>query len=145
LRPDGVYAALGGDASLVAPLVRRGVEEGRVIARWRDGTPAVTERASGLGCVRDVGIGLPLAGDVTLREPFAQLLAVLAEPCGGARRAALSDSALAAFAGSGALAAATEFATERTASVLAPWLLALALLLLVVEQWWRRRRVAELA
>lgn len=154
--PDGVYASLGGEAALVAPLGRRelsdeayrGADETvpggpRVIARWRDGTSAATERAMGQGCLRDIGLQVPERGDVTLREPFAQLLSVLLEPCGGRRSAAPSDSVLAAFAGDGPLAAAAQFERAGRSSPLVPWLLAAALLCLIAEQWWRRRTMPE--
>jgi hypothetical protein len=145
LPADGVLAADGASAALVAPLGRGAVPDGRVIARWRDGTPAVTERVVGQGCERTVGIVLPRAGDLTLRSPFQALLAVLLAPCGGARAAGVADSTLARFAGAGAWAAAAPFATEAAASPLTPWLLAAALLALVAEQWWRRRRRPEAA
>ena len=137
---DGVLATLGGSAALVAPLARRDVAPApRVIARWRDGAPAATERALGQGCLRDIGIGLPERGDLTLRTPFVQLLRVLVEPCGGQRSAAPADSVLAAFAGTGALAPAAAFDGTQASSSLTPWLLLLALALLVFEHWWRRR------
>lgn len=145
LRPDGVLAVDGRSAALVAPLARRLVAEGRVIARWRDGQPAATERALGLGCLREIGIGLPTLGDVTLRDPFQQLLAVLTEPCGAARLPAADDSSLTAFGGAGSLAAASAFLPRGDASPLTPWLLALALVLLVAEQLLRRRGAGEQA
>lgn len=148
LSADGVFASLGAKAALVAPLGRRELtipdESARVIARWRDGTPAATERNLGQGCVRDVGIHVPERGDVTLRTPFLQLLAVLVEPCGG-RRSAASDSLVAVLAGEGSLAPAATFERDAQASPLTPWLLVAALLLLVAEQWWRRRAVTEVA
>lgn len=153
LSADGVFASLGGDAALVAPLGRRAVrvdaDSGaaasglRVIARWRDGTSAATERAMGQGCLRDVGLQVPEHGDVTLRAPFAQVLTVLLEPCGGRRSATPSDSVLAAFAGDGPLVAAAAFERAGGRSPLVPWLLLAALLLLVTEQWWRRRALPE--
>lgn len=153
LSADGVFASLGGDAALVAPLGRRAVRvdadsgaaasDLRVIARWRDGTSAATERAMGQGCLRDVGLQVPEHGDVTLRAPFAQLLMTLLEPCGGRRSAAPSDSVLAAFAGDGPLAAAAAFERAGGRSPLVPWLLLAALLLLVTEQRWRRRALPE--
>ena len=145
LRPDGVLASHGLEAGLVAAMARLEVGEGQVIARWRDGVPAVTERALGRGCLRDVGIGLGEAGDVTLRAPFDALLAVLATPCGGARRAAPADSVLAAFAGRGERAAAQPFVVQRGVTRTVPLLLAAALALLLVEQWLRRQRRAEVA
>lgn len=153
-RADGVLATLGGAAAFVAPLSRRelsvppnasvdGIGGPRTIARWRDGEPAVTERAVGQGCVREVGIGVPARGDLTLRAPFLQLLRVLVEPCGGQRSPSPADSVLAGIAGTGALASAAAFALTQATSTITPWLLLLALVLLVSEQWWRRRGSAD--
>lgn len=156
LRADGVYAALGNSAALVAPLARLPLAESdtqgatsradsvsslRSIAFWRDGTPAATERALGQGCIRDIGITIPERGDVTLREPFRSLLAALTEPCGGRRTSSPSDSALAAFAGDGPLLPAAAFERDRSSSPLTPWLLLAALVALLAEQWWRQRGV----
>lgn len=136
----GVVALDGGEAiSLVAPLMRRTVPEGRVVARWRDGTPAVTERVYGTGCVRSVGVGVPIAGDLTLRPPFARFLEAMLAPCGGARRAALADSALSWLLAEGPLVDAPRLAAAApTSSPLTKWLLLLAVLLLAVEQVVRR-------
>ncbi|WKW11508.1 BatA domain-containing protein [Pseudogemmatithrix spongiicola] len=153
VRADGVLGTLGEEAALVAPLARLDLTmsatgsadraANRIIARWRDGEPAAAERALGQGCLREVGIGVPARGDLTLRAPFLQLLRVLVEPCGGQRSPSPEDSVLAAFAGSGTLAAATAFAGSQATSALTPWLLLLALVLLLFEQWWRRRDQAD--
>lgn len=145
--PDAVTAfGAGAPATLVAPLARLAVPDGRVIARWRDGTPAATESAVGEGCLRQVGIGLPLAGDVTLRRPFAELLAVLVEPCGGARALAIPDSALAWLTADGPLAAGSALAGSSGADrSLSLALLIGAGLLLVAEQLLRRRPAREVA
>lgn len=143
---DGVLVSLGADAALVAPLARLALsgndaaetQRGRIVARWRDGEPAAFERIAGQGCVREIGIGVPERGDVTLRQPFLQVLDALLEPCGGRRAPAPDDSLLAEFAGTGPLTVAARFERERNASPLTPWLLVAALALLVVEQIARR-------
>ena len=56
-----------------------------LIARFADGSSAVTERAYGSGCIRDVGFDFPLAGDVPLRESSRRLVAALGAPCDGQR------------------------------------------------------------
>lgn len=146
---DGVLGTLGATAALVAPLARGSLDAdsttARVIARWRDGVPAATERARGSGCLRDVAIGVPERGDVTLRAPFAALLDVLVEPCGGRRAAAASDSLRADLAGDGSLALASRFTSGAAGSSWTPWLLLAALLALLTEQWWRRRAAAGVA
>ena len=76
-RAEGVIAFGLREATLVAPLARLDVvpdTSSRVIARWRDGAVAATERPLGAGCVRDIAVGVPLAGDVTLRPPFVAFL-----------------------------------------------------------------------
>lgn len=139
--PDGVSALDGPPRTLVAPLARLTIPEGRVIARWRDGTPAATEIAYAGGCERWVGVGLPRAGDVTLRAPFARFLEAMLAPCGGARAPAFAptDTALAWLLGPTALASGPALATrQRESSPWTPWLLLAALLLLATEQLARR-------
>ena len=141
---DAVTVSGAGGVTVVAPLVREAlVGGGEVLARWRDGAPAVLESPLAAGCVRTVAIGLPLAGDLTLRGPFNQLLQALLVPCGGRRGVALSDSLVAAFAGVGPLAPARLLANEAALDARLPaWLLALALVALGAE-WLLRRRTAR--
>jgi hypothetical protein len=151
LAADGVLASLGADAALVAPLARLAPDVAaddpgvRVIARWRDGSPAATERAMGPGCVRHVAVGLPERGDLTLREPFLRWLSVMLEPCGGQRTPSPTDSAMARFAGGAALAAAAPFERDADTSPLTPWLLLAAVVLLGAEQVLRRAPSSEAA
>ena len=144
---DGVTAfGARGAVTLVAPLARGSVPDGRVIARWRDGAPAATEVVAGTGCARHVSIGLPRAGDLTLRENFSRVLEALVEPCGGARVPALSDSALAWLTRAGPLA--TGAALADSAGGARGWPVALllaALVLLGAEQLLRRRPSREVA
>ncbi len=112
---------------------------GRAVARWRDGTPAVTERVIGLGCSRTVGIGLPSAGDLVLRPPFVHFLAAMLAPCGGARAPSLPDSSVAWLRAAGPLASGPKLAATEASSPMAKWLLLIALGLLLVEQLVRRR------
>jgi hypothetical protein len=135
-----------GAVTVVAPLARGAVADGRVIARWRDGTAAATEVAVGAGCQRHVGIGLPRAGDLTLRENFSRLLEVLVEPCGGARMPTPSDSSLEWLTAAGPLA--TGAALAENAGGDRSWpvaLLVIALVLLLAEQLLRRRPAREVA
>ena len=90
--------------------------------------------------MRSVGVGLPLAGDLTLRAPFGHFLAAMVAPCGGQRSAAIPDSLLSWMTGEGALARAA--ALQADASLSSPltfWLLLLAAALLAAEQLLRRR------
>jgi hypothetical protein len=144
--------AAAGDArdaaptALVAPLVRITVPSGGLVqARWRDGTPAVVEDTLGAGCIRHVGVGLPSAGDLTLREPFVRFLARMVAPCGVETGAVLSDSSMAVFAANerGTGVAASLLVTATSAETrLAAWLLAAALCLLLGE-WALRARGAR--
>ena len=138
---EGVYSTGRPAATLVTPLARIPLpQEGDVLARWSDGTPAVVQRREGSGCVRDVGIGIPLAGDITLRAAFAPLLTRIVAPCDGTPAAALPDSALGWLRGTGGAAAALGLAaTAPVDSPLAAWLLGAALLALAVE-WLLRSR-----
>lgn len=137
---DGVVTSAPEVVTLVAPLGRMTVPaDGAVLARWRDGAPAVVQHALGGGCVRQVGIGVPVAGDLTLRAPFGRLLARVVEPCGGRRAPAAADSTLDWLRGEGGAADADQLAVMTTESPLAAWLLAAALLALTAE-WLLRRR-----
>lgn len=149
LASDATFAAdavvTGGpDAvTLVAPLVRMTVPgDGTVLARWRDGAPAVVQHALDGGCLRHVGIGVPLAGDLTLRVPFAQLLERVVEPCAGRAAPPATEATLDWLRGSGAAADADPLAATTTDSPLAAWLLAAAMLALASEWYVRRRRSA---
>ena len=148
-RLDTAGALLVGEEEAAAVLVSpfaRSVDPapGRIIARWADGTAAATERALGDGCIRDVAIPMPRAGDLALRESARKLVATLASPCGGTvQYTPASDSALAQLRGTGPLVA-TRALERRTAPEghLATWLLAAALALLLLEPLLRRQRAS---
>ncbi len=137
---NGVWA---GRTTLVAPLARLALPtQGRVVARWSDGTSAAIESTLGAGCIRTVGIGVPIAGDVTLQPAFQSIAAELMAHCGGASAAPIApESAAATLARSGALAPATAFVDRTGPAPLAPWLFGAALLLLLCEWWMRRTRL----
>ena len=101
---DTVGAVIMGDVVAVAPFTRARtyrVPEGRIIARWVDGTPAAAERVSGNSCEREIAIGMPDTRDVEVLRT-----ALTDRPCGDPRSSApMSDSALRAFAGTGTTAA----------------------------------------
>ena len=135
---------LDGHAVVVSPFVRTvDPPPGLVVARWADGTPAATERKMMHGCVRDVAIALPRAGDLALRESTRRLVAALTGPCEAlANRTSASDSALASLRGAGPLVS-TRALAARTAppGSLGAWLLIAALALLLLEPLLRRPRV----
>lgn len=142
---DTAGAAIAGEGSrnvvVVSPFVRTvSPPPGRVVARWADGAPAATERKMMNGCVRDVAIPLPGAGDLALRESMRRLVAALTGPCGQKRDVTLaSDSALAALRGTGPLVATRALAARSAPpGTLAAVLLAAALALLLLEPLLRR-------
>lgn len=141
---EGVSALGATPAPLVAPLARLPLPEagaGTVLARWSDASPAAIQVTEGAGCIRMVGVGLPLAGDLTLRAPFTHFVEALVAPCAGIRGAAMPDSSVAWIAGTGPLAGARDLAADAAhdATTLPAWLLAVSLALLAVELLVRRR------
>jgi hypothetical protein len=142
---DTAGAVMAGEGSrnvvVVSPFVRTvSPPPGRVIARWADGAPAATVRKMMNGCVRDVAIPLPRAGDLALRESTRRFVAALTGPCGQNRDVTLaSDSALAALRGTGPLVATRALAARSVPpGTLAAVLLAAALALLLLEPLLRR-------
>ena len=146
VRADALLVPGPRAATLVAPLARLPLAAGsgtaaQVLVRWRDGAPAATQERLGRGCLRRVAIGLPAAGDLTLRPAFDALLSHLAAPCAGRRAPLVADDSLAWLRGPSA-AAAPAPALASAAPVDSPaaaWLLAAALLALAAE-WVIRRR-----
>jgi hypothetical protein len=122
----------------VAPFTRAReyrAPDGAVIARWVDGVPAAVERPLGDSCEREIAIGMP-----DTREARQLRTALTDAPCGGSTAvaaASMSDSALRAFAGSGASYAA--FGPRRGGD---PTLMTVLLLLacaLAIVEWVIRR------
>lgn len=157
--PDTIGGVRADDAVMVYPFVRRwtpapGVGEApaagpetdagqriRVYARWMDGEPAAFERATAGGCLRSIAIPLPTEGDAILRPDFQRFLSGLEASCGERRdMLPLSDEFMAAFAGDGPLAPASEVDRQvmRTTPAV-PWILGFALLVALAELWLRRR------
>ncbi|CAN5911872.1 hypothetical protein BH11GEM1_BH11GEM1_13170 [soil metagenome] len=136
-----------GDDVIVAALGRIAVgQTGRVVARWADGTRAAEERVVGKGCMREVGIRLPAAGDIALHPPFQRIARALLAPCGVEATDVVADSgAMARLGGEGSNAApasALRSGDDRP-SPLARWLLAAALLCAIAELLVRSRRAPE--
>src|SRR5579863_1299558 len=142
----GAVVAFGpGPIAVVAAFARRwrvAASNGRVRARWIDGEPAVVEHAAGSGCIRDVAIPVPVAGDLVLRPEFEELVAALLRPCGDAWRPVLpvAQSSVAMIAGSGRLMASDSVAAASGDEPLVPWFAGAALVLLIVEAVIRRGR-----
>jgi hypothetical protein len=132
--PMAAHAVSTESATLVSLLGRRPVGEGSALARWEDGAPAVVERALGRGCVREVGVRVPQAGDVQLGAAYRVFDATLGVPCGSPRHDVDSSWLAPSRAGTALTLRAVNV------SPVAPWLMALGALLLVAEMFARRRR-----
>jgi hypothetical protein len=136
-------AVVMGDDVIVAAVGRGALTaEGAVRARWADGAPAAVERRLGSGCLREVGIGVPIAGDLPLSPAFQRIAIGLTDACLGLRGRAgapIDSTRLARLAGPSHLAAGAELAngTERPAPMV-PWLLGLALACALAELLVRR-------
>jgi len=134
-----------GDDVIVASLGRASIgAQGVVLARWADGTPAAVERALGDGCMREVSVGVPIAGDVPLSPAFQRIVNGLTDACGGARGGAggpVSPERLRAIVGPAGLARGSALArgTELPTPV-ASWLLGFALACALAELFLRRSR-----
>jgi hypothetical protein len=139
---DAVGAVTSSTGTMIGRFPRLWALNGEPVARWADGEPAAVERALGRGCIREVGVMLDAASDITLREPFRRFVARLLEPCGGARRTSPADAAtLASFrGGSGTPLAMATVLRDRSSesSRWTPWLLGVGALLLLVEIVMRR-------
>jgi hypothetical protein len=138
---DAIGGVTSSSGTLIGRLPRVWKLEGDAIARWADGEPAAVEHVVGRGCIRDVGILLDPASDITLREPFRQFVARLLEPCGGRRRTRPAESTFMASMTGGSSRAPSIGLREGTSesSSWTPWLLAVAALLLLIELVVRRR------
>ena len=136
-----------GETVVVASLGRRPVaSRERTLARWADGTPAATESVVGAGCLREVGVAQPAAGDIALHPPFQSIVRWLLTPCGVRPPDVAADSAaVARLVGSNRTAASATALRrdEDQSSPLARWLLALALLLVGAEMFVRTRPTPE--
>ncbi|HEY5060047.1 MAG TPA: hypothetical protein VII52_00865 [Gemmatimonadaceae bacterium] len=139
---DAIGAVTASTATLVARFPRPWILDGAAVARWADGEPAAVERATGGGCIREVGILVDESSDLALRTPFRRFVEQLLAPCGGARAPTPASAAdISVLAGRGVLAPAVAFRgsnVERSPAT--PWLLALGAAMLVAELALRRPR-----
>ena len=136
-------AIVMGDDVVVADLARVSLPgTGAVLARWADGSPAAVEQRLGAGCVREVGIGVPLAGDLPLSPAFMRIVNGLTDSCVGTRGevgAPLDSARLSALAGpTGAASGAALAAGSERHTPIASWLLGVALACALAELLLRR-------
>ncbi|MES2176980.1 MAG: BatA domain-containing protein [Gemmatimonadota bacterium] len=141
--PEGLAV---GDDVVVAAFERRTLAgAGRPIARWADGVAAAIEVSVGSGCIRDVGIAIPGAGDLALHPPFQRIVRGLLAPCALKVAEQPVDSAfMRSLAGAqpGAARSRDLRNDANRPSPIATWLLAMALLLAFAELVVRGRPVA---
>jgi hypothetical protein len=147
-RPVAEGLAVGDDV-IVAALGRRAVPTtGKVIARWADGTAAASEATMGTGCIRDIGVTIPAAGDIALHPPFQRIVRTLLTPCGLIVAERAADSTTIAWLGgpttNAARAGLLRGDTEQR-SPLTPWLIGLAILLALGELAVRAKQQPETA
>ncbi|MEP6729577.1 MAG: BatA domain-containing protein [bacterium] len=138
-----------GDDVVVAALGRRVVSgTGRAIARWADGSVAASEVSLGSGCVRDVGVAIPAAGDIALHPPFQRIVRGLLAPCNRTVAERAADSAsVALITGTTRNAARADVLRGRNdrPSPLSRWLLALAIAFALTEMLVRAKAAPEVA
>jgi hypothetical protein len=135
-----------GDDVIVASLARRALASaGRAVARWSDGAPAAIESSLGAGCIRQIGVGVPLAGDLPLSPAFQRIARGLLAPCGLNAPSGVADSTtVARLVGRGGAARGQDLARlDLETSSLTPWLLAIALVCALLELAVRARQTPE--
>jgi hypothetical protein len=148
VRPQPQGLAVGDDV-VVASLARRALPAwSKVRAHWADGSAAATEIPLGSGCLREIGVELPAAGDIALHPPFQIIARALLAPCGIAATERAADSTtiawLAGTTRSAARAVLLRGADDRP-SPLAAWLLTLAIVLALAELFVRAQAAPEAA
>ncbi|HEX9483801.1 MAG TPA: BatA domain-containing protein [Gemmatimonadaceae bacterium] len=145
-RPTPHGLALG-DEVIVAMLGRAAIRsEGAVIARWADGSAAARETRLGAGCLREIGVSLPLRGDLPLHTPFQRIARRLLTPCGVRTAEIAADSATVRSVLGASRASAPSVALRGEgdrASPMAKWLLFIALAAAVLELVVRARARQE--
>lgn len=148
VHPSAEGLAVGDDV-IVAALARRAVSStGRVVARWGDGSVAASESSLGAGCMRDVGIAVPAAGDIALHPPFQRIARALLAPCELFASERAADSATLAWLVGETRSAARADALrgeDSRPSPLARWLIALAIAFALAELFVRARTVKDAA
>jgi len=147
-KPDTIGAVVAGRATVVAAFPRQwmysadSIRGARVVARWTDGEPAAIEWNEGKGCVRSVAVPVNPIGDFLLRSSFVRFAAEITRGCfNNSISPAVTPAQIASLTGTDGLAARDSFEPRGDIrSLLAPWLLALAMVLAIAELFVRRKR-----
>ncbi len=138
-----------GDEVVVAQFGRTAVSNGgRVVASWADGTTAASETQIGTGCIRNVGVAIPVAGDLALHAPYQRIVRRLTMPCGESTgNVALDSASVRRLVGTGTSAASASALRNSDAppTPIVKWMLALALLLGVAELFVRAQMKPQVA
>lgn len=148
VRLDTIGGVVADSAMVVAAFPRQwtypadSIRSARVVARWTDGEPAALEWNEGAGCVRSVAVPVNPIGDFPLRASFARFVAEMTRSCSNnAILPSATPAQIASLTGFGGLAARGSFEPRADVrSVVAPWLLVLAMVLAVAELFIRRKR-----
>lgn len=147
-KPDTIGAVVAKRAMVVAAFPRQwmysadSIRGARVVARWTDGEPAAIEWTEGTGCVRSVAVPVNTIGDFLLRSSFLRFAAEITSGClNNPMSPAATPGQIASLTGTGGLAARDSFEPRGDVrSLLAPWLLVLAIVLAIAELLVRRKR-----
>ena len=139
------YTRFDEGAAVVAPFERVAVPPGEgVVARWSDGEVAAADHALGDGCIRSIGVVVPVAGDLALTSAFRQFARRMVSSCNAPTvLARVADSVVARVLLTaprrGDVPSPTASDTSPgPGSRLVPWLLGAALVLAVLELFVRR-------
>lgn len=143
---DTVDGVAVDDQAVVAAFPREFLPPaGALAAVWSDGAAAATVLPLGKGCIRNVAIPLPDAGDLVLRQSFLRLSQSLLAPCSGSSDATAAPEAwLDSLRGPERLFASSTVpgSVERKAPA-HRWLLLSAALVFALEPLVRRRRISR--
>lgn len=147
-RVDTIGGVVGDRAMVVAAFPRQwtyspdSVRGARIVARWTDGEPAAAEWDEGSGCERSVAVPVNPIGDFPLRGSFVRFVAEMTSSCtNNSILPSATPAQIASLTGTGGLAARDSFEPRADVrSVIAPWLLGLAMVLAIAELFVRRKR-----
>ena len=143
---DTVGGVAADNQAVVAAFPREFVPPaGALAAVWSDGAAAATVIPLGEGCIRNVAIPLPAAGDLVLRESFLRLSRSLLASCSGSSDATSAPEVwLDSLRGSERLfPSKTVGGSVERKTPAHPWLLLSAALVFALEPLVRRRRLSR--
>jgi hypothetical protein len=143
---DSIGGVAAGGRAVVAAFPRPVLPpQGSVAAVWADGAIAATTTQVGTGCLKNVAIEIPAAGDLSLRPSFLNLVRTLLSPCAGEiDTARVSSATLDSLRGTSGLLPSVNIAGSLDRKTPANrWLLLGAVIVFAIEPIVRRRRVPQ--